>query len=150
LLQLKGVTYKYKITPVISSSSSITPNLSGNASSPGNGTQNIARDSAYYSSTHIGFLAQDLQKVYPNLVFADKKGVLSIDYNGLIAVLVESIKEQQSVITNLQTSNSNLQTSNANLQTSVNNLQTSNTNLQTLVTSLQASVTALNKKVGIQ
>jgi len=141
LLQLKGVTYKYKITPAISSTSSITPNLTGKTASTGNGTQNNISDSAYYSSTHLGFLAQDLQKVYPNLVFSDKKGVLSVDYNGLIAVLVESIKEQQTVITNLQTSNTSL-------QSSVTALQTSNTSFQASLTALQSTVAALQKKVN--
>ena len=34
-----------------------------------------------------------MQKVFPELVYADKEGILSIDYIGLIPVLVESIKE---------------------------------------------------------
>ena len=45
-----------------------------------------------------GFLAQDLQKVYPELVTEDKDGMLSVDYLGLIPVIVESIKEQQQII----------------------------------------------------
>jgi len=45
-----------------------------------------------------GFLAQDLQKVYPELVTADNDGMLSVDYLGLIPIIVESIKEQQQII----------------------------------------------------
>ena len=45
-----------------------------------------------------GFVAQDLQKIFPELVSEDKDGMLSIDYIGLIPVIVESIKEQQQII----------------------------------------------------
>jgi hypothetical protein len=38
-------------------------------------------------------LAQELQRVYPDLVYSDKNGILSVDYVSLIPVLVESIKE---------------------------------------------------------
>lgn len=49
-------------------------------------------------SNQIGFSAQDLQKVYPELVVTDSDGMLSVNYTGLIPVLVEALKEQQSVI----------------------------------------------------
>lgn len=47
---------------------------------------------------HIGFVAQDIQKVFPELVRADKDGYLAVDYIGLIPVLVEGLKELQGVI----------------------------------------------------
>lgn len=54
---------------------------------------------------HFGFLAQEIKKVYPNLVVEDEDGMLSIDYIGFIPVLVEAykdlsnkIKEQESFI----------------------------------------------------
>jgi hypothetical protein len=40
----------------------------------------------------VGLIAQELQKVFPELVYEDKNG-LSINYSGLIGVLVEAIKE---------------------------------------------------------
>lgn len=46
----------------------------------------------------IGFIAQELQKVFPELVEADTKGFLAVDYIGIIPVLVEAIKEQQIII----------------------------------------------------
>lgn len=51
-----------------------------------------------YQQTQIGLLAQDLQKVYPNLVMVDKEGALGINYSGLVAVLVAAVKEQQAEI----------------------------------------------------
>ena len=47
-------------------------------------------------------MAQEVQKVYPELVYADKNGILSVDYISMIPVLVESIKEQQIVIIELK------------------------------------------------
>jgi hypothetical protein len=38
-------------------------------------------------------LAQEVQQVYPELVKEDVNGNLSVNYNGLIPVLLESIKE---------------------------------------------------------
>lgn len=46
----------------------------------------------------IGFLAEEIQEVFPDLVEEDSKGYLHVDYIGLIPVLVESIKEQQTQI----------------------------------------------------
>ncbi len=49
-----------------------------------------------------GLLAQEVQKVYPQLVKEDEKGVLSVNYSGLIPVLLEAIKEQQTQINELK------------------------------------------------
>lgn len=46
----------------------------------------------------LGFSAQDVQKVLPQLVTQDEQGMLSVNYIGLIPVLVEAIKEQQATI----------------------------------------------------
>ncbi len=46
----------------------------------------------------IGFSAQDIQKIFPKLVNEDEQGYLSVNYTALIPVLVEGIKEQQSII----------------------------------------------------
>lgn len=43
----------------------------------------------------FGFSAQDLQKVYPELVFEDSLGFLSVNYLGLVPILVEAVKELQ-------------------------------------------------------
>ena len=53
-------------------------------------------------STQMGLLAQELQKVYPELVKQYDKGILSVNYMGLIPVLIESIKEQEKRIKELK------------------------------------------------
>jgi hypothetical protein len=50
-----------------------------------------------------GFLAQDVQKLFPDLVYKDSEGMLSIDYIGMIPLLVDGLKEQQTRIEQLQT-----------------------------------------------
>jgi hypothetical protein len=50
-------------------------------------------DSLLYKKLRLGFLAQDVQKILPNVVYTDQNGVLSVDYISIIPLLVESIKE---------------------------------------------------------
>ena len=53
--------------------------------------------------TDIGFIAQDVQEVIPELVVEDKNdGLLSVKYQNLVAVLAEAIKEQQKQIDELK------------------------------------------------
>jgi len=49
----------------------------------------------YYNSTEnkTGFIAQEVQKVFPDLVKEDSTGQLSIDILGIIPIIVEAIKE---------------------------------------------------------
>ena len=56
----------------------------------------------------IGMIAQELQKVYPELVKAPKKAYLSIDYMKFTAVLLQVAKEQQKEIKELQERNEQL------------------------------------------
>jgi hypothetical protein len=52
----------------------------------------------------IGLLAQDIQKVFPELVkeSGDEDGTLSINYQGLVPILINAIKEQQKELQKLQ------------------------------------------------
>ena len=72
VLQLEGVSYNY------------VPEY-----------KNLKFDSGRKS---IGFIAQDLEKVFPEIVRTDEDGLKSVEYHLLNAALVEAIKEQQSII----------------------------------------------------
>ena len=50
------------------------------------------------SAQQIGLLAQEVQKIYPQLVKEDSNGTLSVNYSGMVPVLLEAIKEQQKQI----------------------------------------------------
>ena len=42
----------------------------------------------------IGVLAQDIQKVFPELVSTEDKDMLAVNYQGLVPVLINALKEQ--------------------------------------------------------
>jgi hypothetical protein len=46
----------------------------------------------------IGLIAQDVEKVFPELVRTESDGMKSVNYSNLTAVLVEAVKEQQKII----------------------------------------------------
>ncbi|NNL91321.1 MAG: hypothetical protein HKO66_03715 [Saprospiraceae bacterium] len=75
VLKLQGVTYEYN-------------------------TDDHKRFDAEAGQTQIGFIAQDVQKVLPELVSSDgtEDAYLGIRYANMAAVLVEAMKEQQSQI----------------------------------------------------
>ena len=55
-------------------------------------------DATRDSSLQIGVLAQEVQQVYPELVHQNEKGELSVNYSGLVPVLIEAIKELKNEI----------------------------------------------------
>ncbi|MFO7370173.1 MAG: tail fiber domain-containing protein [Bacteroidales bacterium] len=62
----------------------------------------ITPDKSAEKKTRFGFSAQEVQKIFPDLVMKDDNGYLSVDYIGLIPVLVEALKEQQMQIDELE------------------------------------------------
>ena len=54
----------------------------------------------------IGFIAQELELVFPELVETNKTtGYKAVNYDGMIPVLVEGMKEQQAQIDELKQQN---------------------------------------------
>jgi len=47
------------------------------------------------SRTVYGFLAQDVEKLFPDLVYKDSAGMLSVDYIGMIPLLLDGLQDQQ-------------------------------------------------------
>ncbi|MGD1845517.1 MAG: tail fiber domain-containing protein, partial [Salibacteraceae bacterium] len=60
-------------------------------------TMNVAEfpERNFNEGTHFGFIAQNLQEVMPEVVMADEDGYLAVNYDAVVPVLVEGIKEQQ-------------------------------------------------------
>lgn len=54
------------------------------------------------SANQIGFSAQDVKLLLPQVVKVDETGYLGINYSAIIPVLVEAIKEQQAIIDTLK------------------------------------------------
>jgi hypothetical protein len=83
LLQLKPVKYK------------MLPQLKGDMKADSVMIEKSKED-------QVGFLAQDMQKIFPELVTQDKAGKLGIKYIELIPILVKAYQEQQAVIDDLK------------------------------------------------
>ncbi len=57
---------------------------------------------AFGDERQIGFSAQEIESVFPEMVQTDESGYKSVDYSRLTPVLVEAIKEQQEMISSQQ------------------------------------------------
>ena len=89
---LDGIIYKLKspadlgeIDPLVADTIKIDP-------------RTLVYDEPKYTDDMIGLSAQDVQKVYPELVTVDGDGYLSLNYIGLIPVLIEALKEQDAIL----------------------------------------------------
>ena len=56
----------------------------------------------YLKKHQIGLIAQDVNKVIPEVVGKNNDGTLGVSYQHLVAVLIEAIKEQQEQINDLK------------------------------------------------
>lgn len=95
LKKLKGVSYKYK------NKDKVPYNTNSNLSEKEQADIDLMGNMKKEDRTRIGFLAQDVESLFPELVEEDKAGYKYVDYVGLIPVLVESVKEQQEQIDEL-------------------------------------------------
>jgi hypothetical protein len=83
LEQLNGVTYKYRKEEF--------PQM------------------GFTDKEQIGLIAQEVEKVFPQLVVTDNKGFKAVDYVKLVPVLLEGMKVQQSELIQQQSVNRSLQ-----------------------------------------
>lgn len=56
----------------------------------------------FTNELQYGLIAQEVEKVIPSLVLKDEKGDLAMNYIGLIPILIEAIKDQQTQINDLK------------------------------------------------
>ena len=50
----------------------------------------------------IGVIAQEIQKVLPEVVTEDNKGYLSVSYGNIVGVLIEAVKELKAEVEDLK------------------------------------------------
>jgi hypothetical protein len=63
----------------------------------------VAFDWKKGEKSQVGLIAQDVEKIYPELVVTDEKtGLKSVEYGNLVAPLIEAVKEQQKQIDTLK------------------------------------------------
>jgi hypothetical protein len=59
-------------------------------------------ESQHFQKKQYGLIAQDLQELYPDLVYEGTNGYLGVNYTGIIPLLIQSIKELKSEIDQLK------------------------------------------------
>ena len=64
----------------------------------------------------IGFIAQDLETVYPELVETDKQGMKSVNYSHFVAPIIEAVKEIYMKITGVEREIASLRAENKDLK----------------------------------
>ena len=74
-------------------------------------------DESLSQETHIGLIAQDVEKVIPELVTQDENGFKAIAYAKLTTILIEAIKDQQGQMTVQQDQIAALEKENTQLKT---------------------------------
>ena len=91
IMDLEPIEFKFKPKDIIEVAANDTSSIIGKD-----------LDYKFYDRQRIGFSAQNVQELYPQLVATGKDGLLSVDYLGFIPVLVNAIKEQQLKIEELE------------------------------------------------
>ena len=90
LKQLRTVTYNYKMPVVVQKTKINTATDSTGTKKP----QFVPKPDIS-GRIHYGFLAQDVQKTFPDLVYKDSAGMFSVDYIGMIPILVDALRDQK-------------------------------------------------------
>jgi hypothetical protein len=80
-------------------------------------------DKAFNEERQLGFSAQEIKKLFPEIVQTDSEGYMAVDYSRLTPVLVEAMKEQQSQIATQQQQISQLNAQNKELMSRLSRLE---------------------------
>ncbi|MDR0789856.1 MAG: T9SS type A sorting domain-containing protein [Bacteroidales bacterium] len=108
LLSLDGIHYTYSISDNQSLAESSDSSSTQMQASPSNLSPKEQQDMAFFSQLKsemlnkeelkIGLSLEQLSKEFPELVDTNADGEISVDYIGLIPVIIEALKEQSEVI----------------------------------------------------
>lgn len=99
---------------------------------------------------HLGLIAQDVQKVYPEAVHADEKGFLKLDYPALIGPIVDMLKELKALVLDDQAAIGRLKAANDNLEGDVKALKAENAALKAANDNFARRLDAVERRAGIQ
>lgn len=78
----------------------------------------------FSEGVQIGLIAQEIEKIYPELVLTDASGYKSVEYANIVAVLIEAIKEQQQIINTQNQKISELSAQNIGILEKLESLET--------------------------
>ena len=80
-------------------------------------------DRGFDDKRQVGLIAQDVEKVLPEVVKTDSQGYKSISYSNIVPVLIEALKTQQKTIEKLQAAVKELQSTVKNQSKAISALQ---------------------------
>ena len=90
VLNMRGVSYTWKTKAEMAEIRGVTPDSTDYNTRIQEGTQ-------------LGVIAQEIEKVVPEVVYTDEEGFKSVDYIKLTPVLIEAVKELKAEKDALQT-----------------------------------------------
>ncbi len=96
------------------------------------------RDYQFDEGTQYGFIAQELEGVFPEVVKTESNGFKSVNYNGMIPVLVEAVKDQQKIINDLKSENGQLKIANDSIEAKLKQLKAENEAINSRLEKLEA------------
>jgi uncharacterized small protein (DUF1192 family) len=101
LLNLSGKSYEKQISSAVGNADEVARMMAAGKikkddASAALEAMNINNPTVY--KKELGFIAQEVKEFFPELVEENAEGLMSINYTGLIPLLLESIKEQRTRI----------------------------------------------------
>ncbi|MGL4632450.1 MAG: tail fiber domain-containing protein [Leadbetterella sp.] len=84
-----------------------------------------------------GLIAQEVQKIFPELVQTDNKGLLSVNYIGLVPHLIEAVKELRDENNMLKLKNENFENSKIKIENDNKALSSRLDQIETMLKSIQ-------------
>ncbi|HHT61759.1 MAG TPA: T9SS type A sorting domain-containing protein [Bacteroidales bacterium] len=116
ILNLRGVSFRYKSSiesdktqPTQNAVDSSTPTSKKNSYSPLDPEVMATMEKEDIELAHIGFIAQEVDKILPDVVRTSPSGTKAVAYSEIVALLVEGIKEQQTIIEEMKIQLENLE-----------------------------------------
>ena len=91
-------TYAFDGDVVVSSDARLKSNIVSLGSTLAKLLQIDGKSYEMKGKQKIGVLAQEIQEVFPELVTEDDNDMLAVNYQGLVPVLINALKEQDKII----------------------------------------------------
>jgi hypothetical protein len=90
--KLRGVSYNLK--PVVEKTTTTATGAIKDINGVIKPTFEPISDKKHAGRKYYGFLAQEIELIYPDLVYKDSTGIRSVDYIGLIPLIVRALNDQ--------------------------------------------------------